>query len=157
MYQIYLNSMQPLIMLALVGVAAGALSMGFLAPGFTLNVQQLGAQETDLESPINTANVDFRIARMNVQGVGTHPAYANVISACSFHTPTTLETGTTIFCKLTDKDSDIVAEGHRDLQGTLVGSTTTYIAITDVAFPNANDVQNIEDVKIVILSNDPTP
>jgi hypothetical protein len=149
--------MQPIIWLAIIGVAATGLGMGFLAPGFTLNVQQLGAQETDLESPINTANVDFEVRKINGVNLSGDPVFKNRIVRCSFHTPTTLETGTQIFCKLTDKDSDIVAEGDVILASTLLGSTTTYISILNVAFDNANDVQNIEDVKIVILSNDPTP
>jgi hypothetical protein len=149
--------MQPIIMFAIVGIAATGLGMGFLAPGFTLNVQQLGAQETLLESPINTANVDFTIDKVETEVTegGTHTAYLNVISRCSFHSPTSLGATSVIICKLTDKDHDIVAEGKLTLTRTYTGSTSTYITIEQTAFDGANDVQNIEDVKIVILGPKP--
>ena len=146
-------------MLSIVGVAGIGLSMGFLAPGFELNVQQLGAQETQLESPIRTANVDFEILRVEtvVPGTpgGTHTAFLNIIDKCSFHSPSTIGTGGAIICKLTDKDGDIVAEGRLDLTRTYTGSLTTFIEIIQKAFDNANDVQNIEDVKIIVLGAPP--
>ena len=151
--------MQPIIMLSIVGVAGIGLSMGFLAPGFDLNVQQLGAQETLLESPINTANVDFEILRVDtvVPGTpgGTHTAFLNIIDACSFHSPSDIGATGVIICKLTDENRDIVAEGRLDLTRTYTGSTTTFIVIEQTAFPGANDIQNIEDVKIVVLGPNP--
>jgi hypothetical protein len=147
--------MQPIIWLAIMGVAGMGLGMGFLAPGFTLNVQQLGAQETLLESPINTANVDFTISKIEGINLAGDTVYKNRIVRCSFHTPTDLEVGSAIICKLTDKDRDIVAEGRLNLLQPLEGSLTTYIHISQVAFPNANDVQNIEDVKIIVLGPKP--
>ncbi len=149
--------MQPLIMLAIVGVAGIGLSMGFLAPGFTLNVQQLGAQETLLESPVKTVSIDFEINKVEteVPGPGTHTAFLNVIDACSFHSPTNLGSGSVIICKLTDENGDIVAEGRLNLATLYSGSDTTFIPIEQVAFLNANDVQNIFDVKIIVLGPPP--
>ena len=149
--------MQPIIMIAIVGVAGIGLSMGFLAPGFTLNVQQLGAQETFLESPINTANVDFELLKVEIEvpGPGTHTAFLNIIDACSFHSPSDIGATGVIICKLTDENRNIVAEGRLDLTRTYTGSTTTFIVIEQTAFPGANDIQNIEDVKIVVLGPNP--
>ena len=50
---------------------------------------------------------------------------------------------------------DIVAEGNIVLDRTYTHSTKTYIPITMEAFPNAADVQNINDVKIIILGKNP--
>ncbi len=151
--------MQPIIMLAIVGVAGIGLSMGFLAPGFTLNVQQLGAQETLLESPVKTVNVDFEIKRAETEipGTpgGTHTAFLNLIDACSYHSPTNLGAGSVIICKLTDEEGDIVAEGRLDLATLYSGSLTTFIKISNTAFENANDIQNIFDVKIIVLGPAP--
>ena len=150
--------MQPLIMLSIIGVAGIGLSMGFLAPGFTLNVQQLGAQETLLESPVKTVSIDFEINKVEteVPGPGTHTAFLNVIDACSFHSPTTLFSGSVIICKLTDENGDIVAEGRLDVSGShYVGSATTFIKIIQFAFDGSNDIQNIEDVKIIVLGPPP--
>jgi len=140
-----------------VAVAGTGLSMGFLAPGFTLNLQQLGAQETLLESPINTASIDFTISKIEGINLAGNTVFKNRIVKCSFHSPTNIGAGGAIICKLTDKDRDIVAEGRLDLTRTYTGSLTTFIPIQQVAFLNANDVQNIEDVKIIVLGPSPTP
>ena len=147
-------------MFALVGVAAMAMSVGFLAPGFDLIVQQLGAEETLLEAPINTAYVDFSIGKIETTngktGAALHTVFRNVIEACSFETPTELGDGSVVICKLTDQEPAIVAEGKLLLPNGLPASTETMIPINQVAFLNANDVQNIEDVKIIVLGEDPT-
>ena len=147
-------------MFALVGVAAMAMSVGFLAPGFDLIVQQLGAEETLLEAPIDTAYVDFSIGKIETTngktGAALHTVFRNVIEACSFETPTALGVGSVVICKLTDKDHDIVAEGKLLLPNGLSANTETNIPITQTAFDGANDVQNIEDVKIIVLGEDPT-
>ena len=144
-------------MLAILGVAGIGLSMGFLAPGFTLNVQQLGAQETFLESPINTASIDFTISKIEGINLAGDTVFKNRIVRCSFHSPTSLEVDSVIICKLTDKDRDVVAEGRIDLATPYVGSDITFIPIQQVAFLNANDIQNIEDVKIIVMGPSPTP
>ncbi len=132
------------------------MSMGFLAPGFTLNVQQLGAQETLLESPIKTANIDFTISKIEGVNLAGDTVFKNRIVRCSFHSPTSLGVGSAIICKLTDIDRDVVAEGRLDLTSPYQGSDLTFIPIQQVAFANANDVQNIEDVKIIVLGPKPS-
>src|SRR3990172_5872588 len=144
--------MQPIIMLALVGVAAMAMSMRFLTNTFVLNVQTLGVAEEDLISPIKTANVDLELTRLvaGPDGDSTRTHYHNVIHQCSFHTFTTLGTCSTIICKLTDLDDDVIAEGKVVLARTLTGSSDyMFIPIDNLAYPNANDVQKVHDVKIV--------
>src|SRR3989304_2287353 len=148
--------MQPIIWLSIIGVAGAGISMGFLAPGFYLIVQQLGAEETLLESPINTAYVDFEVTKISGINLVGETVFKNRITKCSFETPTALGVGSVVICKLTDKDHDIVAEGKLLLPNGLPANTETKIPINQVAFTNANDVQNIEDVKIIVLGEDPT-
>ena len=159
--------MQPIVWLAIIGVALTGLSMGFLAPPFDLNVQQLGAQEEDLVSPITSASVDFRILAYTDNVPGSQKlVFYNVIYKCSFHSPnsfgqaggqTGMYSGAVIICKLTDSVNDVVAEGKIVLTSAgYVGSTTTFIKI-DAVTPDANNVQNVYDVKIVVLGADPTP
>jgi len=153
-------------MITLLGVAAAALGTGFLSTGFTLNVQNLGVQETDLVSPVSTVNVDLELLKVETGmhpdqgGVGgnspqTH--FHNIIDKCSFHTPTTLSKTTVIICKLTDDDDDVIAEGKLTLITTYVGSSGgLFVPITQTVFHFSNDVQEIHDVKIVVLGPKPS-
>ena len=151
--------MQPLIILALIGVAAVAMSTGFLSTQFAITVQNLGVAETNLVSPINTATIDLTLSKVKLgpDANANNSHFHNLIQACSFHSPTTLLTGATIICKLTDDDDDVIAEGKIVL--TTVGyagsSPGLNIPIQQTAFPNANSVQEVHDVKIVVL--DPKP
>ncbi len=148
--------MQPIIWLAIIGVAAGALGTGFLSNTFFLNLQTLGVSETDLVSPIKTANIDFTLSKISgvIEG---NPVFKNRIVKCSFHTPTTLGPGSTIICKLTDADDDVIAEGKLILAKTYTGSSPyLFIPIEQVAFADANNVQNVHDVKIVVQGPKPT-
>ena len=146
--------MQPLILFAIIGVGTAAMGVGFLAPGFDLTLQGLGAQEELLESPIDTASVDFVISKLTTLK-DSKTVFLNLISACSFHSPQSIGTGGTIICKLLDSVGDIVAEGNLPLNNVMYsGSDITFIQITQGE--PFNDVQNIEKVKIVILGKDPT-
>ena len=154
--------MQPLILIAIVAVAAIGLSSGFLFgnTSFTLIAQDLGAKETNLQSPITTARVDFVVKTVRVPNNGFdtqgHQAYRNVIDACSFHSDDDIPRSGAIICKLTH-NNNIVAEGRLDLTTThYEGSTQTYIPINHFAYPFSHDVQNINDVKIIVLGNSPT-
>ena len=138
-----------------------AMSVGFLAPPFALIAQDLGAKETLLKSPIDTARVDFVISKIiGFNQFGS--VFKNHITKCSFHSDDDIGPGGAIICKLTDGHKqangfgNIVAEGRLDLKRTYTHSVTTYIKINNVAYKNANDVQNIFDVKIVVLGTNPT-
>lgn len=158
--------MQPLIMITLLGVAAAALGTGFLTTGFDLTVQQLGVQEEDLTSPVNTVAVDLELFKTRVsshhdeggkggESLNTH--FHNIIDKCSFHTPTTLPEGTTIICKLTDDSNDVIAEGIAVVGafGYTGSSGAFFIDITQTVFHFSNDVQEVHDVKIVVLGPKP--
>ena len=150
--------MQPVVMLVILVVAAAAMGAGFLNNAISLNVQQLGVGEKDLESPVSSASVDLKLQRNDVFLPGTTKriGFENVIKACSFHSVDPMVGTSTVICKLTNKDGLVIAEGSISLTD-YPGSITQTIDITDKAFPGANDVRNVHDVTIVILGQDPTP
>ncbi len=154
--------MQPILVIALIGVAAAATSVGFLNTNIMLTVQNFGVGEETLETPISDANIDFSIGRMVTSDAAGRTIFMNIIDACSFHYPeenTAVYPGlafgsTKVICKLTDKNGNVVAEGTR--VGMIDASQTVHIAITDLAYDGANKVNNIHDVTIVALGSDPT-
>ena len=149
--------MQPIILLAIVGVAAAAISMGALTNTFPLVLQDLGVSEKTLQSPVTrTVMVDLQLLKTHTFDTDRSPILANIIDKCSFHSAQAVPKGSVIICKLTDDDSDVIAEGKTSpLTKTFAASSITYIPITNLAFPLANDVQNVHDVKIVILGPKP--
>ena len=150
--------MPPIIWIMIVGVAATALGTGFLMPAIPdFNLQGVSVNERDFSSPITTANVDIAISKVRgVNSIG-EPVFKNRITECSFHTPSSgLEAGSTVICKLTDDQGDVVAEGRKDFQGGLSPSSRTFIQIEQIAFQNANEIQNVNDIKIIVLGTDPT-
>jgi len=156
MHQNVLKLMQPIVWLAIVAVAVTGLGMGFLNNTFVLNLQNLGVAETDLASPITAANIDFTISKIKGVNVQGDPVFKNRIVKCSFHSFSELGTGSTIICKLTDIDDDVIAEGKVILTHTYRASTPNFnIDINQVAFEDANNVQRVHDVKIVVLGPRP--
>ena len=154
--------MQPIIVLALIGVAAAATSVGFLNTNIMLNVQNFGVGEETLETPISDANVDFSIGRMVTSDAAGRTIFMNIIDACSFHYPVEnlaefpgLESKSAkVICKLTDKNGNVVAEG--EIIGPIASSETVMISIDTLAYDGANKVEVVEDVVIVALGADPT-
>ena len=155
--------MQPLIMIMLIGVAAAAMGTGFLTNTFTLNVQQLAVEETDITSPVTTVNVDFVLSKAivgthtdlgSIDGAANDTHFHNLIQVCKVHTDSNLEAGSTIICKLSDDDDDIIAEGKTVLAADYSASgAAILVTIGQTAFHFSNDVQEVHDVKIVILGN----
>jgi len=147
--------MQPIIVLAIVGVAAVAMGTGFLGNPIDLSmVQLIGVGETDLKSPITKANIDFVIARDSDVDNGM-TKFRNVIAACivepnSGH----IEKGSTVFCKLTDANDNVIAEGitqlSKDVWANMEGSTFR-VPIGTTSFVFANDVTEVHDIILVIL------
>ncbi len=152
--------MQPIVWVVIVGIAAAALGTGFLGSTFSLNLQQLGVGEEDLVSPISLVSVDFVISKVfESVPTNTSPLFKNRIIKCSFHTPTDLAQGTTIICKLINADDDVIAEGKVILTTAgYEGSSAGFnIPINQIAFEGANSLQEVLDVKIVVLAPKPAP
>ena len=157
----YEKIMKPIILLALVGVAATATGVGFLNTEIMLNVQNLGVGSEDLETPISDANVDLSIVALPGIDLEGNSVFKNVINACSFHYPDNQAFpglnnagDATVICKLT-QDGNVVAEGQ--ISGQFAPSITEIIPINSLAFPGANSVLTVNDVTIVVLGNNPTP
>ena len=181
--------MNPIIAFAIVGAAVVAMGTGFLTNGFVMNLQQLGVQEKDLVSPITAAAIDLELAKIPVDPDGIpdngDEYFVNVITGCSFHSPTSLGFSSTLICKLTDKDGKAIAEGklrsntfsyrpsttiiipiderihddgtpdNQQCQVDIFGVPVPVLADCQVAFSNANDVQNVHDIKIIVLGPKP--
>ena len=137
--------MQPLILLAIVGVAAVALGAGSLTNIIDLTVQDFGVGEETIETPVTNANVNFNIGQLAQSGV-----FYNVVDECTIEASATLGPDSTVFCKLTDADGAIVAEGHVVLTNTVITGDPIVVPITNLAFTLSNVVQNIHDVMVVI-------
>ena len=152
------------------------MTMGFASNTIDLNVQQLGVGEEFIGTPITAANVDFELAKVERTG---DPAtqqddfFVNLITGCSFSTGQTFSGPARVICKLTDGSGitpdptipdefgKVIAEGFLDLptgypDATLCPNGRCIIPIIQTAFDDANEVQNIHDVKIIVKGADPT-
>jgi len=147
--------MQPIVVLAIVGVAAVTLGTGFLANPIDLSmVQLLGVGETDLASPIDKANVDLDVVGIQgqiLQDGKTLRVIKNVIQNCIIESnDKTLLMGSKVICKLTDENDNVVIEGMTVLSMDKMAHETFAVPIND---PNGvlNNVDNIHDIIIVVL------
>jgi len=142
--------MQPILIVALIGVAATATGVGFLNTEIMLNVQNLGVGSDTIETPISDANVDLSIEAVEVfDEASGQSIFLNVIDFCSFHYPANQNFpglngpgDSTVICKLTE-DGNVVAEGS--LTGLFEASVTKMIPIDNLAFPGANSVLSVND------------
>jgi len=149
----------PIVWLGIVGIAATGMSVGFLMPGVTnFTLQGVSVNEENFEAPVDIANVDINISkRSGFDQAAGQTVFKNLINECSFHTPDTgMGAGSTIICKLTDFQGDVVAEGNKYFPNGIGQSERVTIGIDQTAFPLANEVQNIDDIKIVLLGTNPT-
>ena len=148
----------PIVWLGIVGIAATGMSMGFLMPQVpNFNLQGVSVNEQDFAAPVQNANVDIDIHKVKGIDLNGNTVFKNRITECSFHTPDTgMGHGSTVICKLTDKDNKVVAEGRKTLVAGFAPSNRYTIPIDQTAFPNANEVQNIDDIKIILLGTNPT-
>ena len=147
--------MQPILVLAIVGIGVAAMSVGFLSNGIALNLQLLGVGMEDIVSPITSASIDFGVVKVT-DSDSTGQFFKNIIQYCSFHSAQFIEPGGKLICKLTDFRGEAIAEGFLLLPQGYTGSDRVLIPITQTAFPNANSVKNIHDVTLVALGPDPT-
>ena len=133
--------MKPIIILAIAAVAAGAMGTGFLSNtnGIDLWIQQFGVGSGDIQSPVTHATVDFFIDTITENGF-----LKNIVDECVLSFATTLAAPSHIFCKLTDWNGDIIAEGTTWLNVDLASGSPITVEITQ-------GNQNVLDVKDVII------
>ena len=139
--------MNPILFLAIVG-AATALSMGYLANDVSLGVQQLGVGEIDIESQIDDLGVTAIIERT------FNPVFSvdfkDLIVECIFRSMDVVAKDSTIICKLLDISGNVIAEGKKIVDPTVPPLTPFTIPIDDFEFVNANNINNVHDIVIVI-------
>ena len=137
--------MKPIILLSVIAIAVTGLGVGSLGNVITLDVQSLGVGEETLVSPITNANVKFNIDKI----AGNQGNWKNVIGDCIIKSTADIVKDSTIYCKLTDENGNVAAEGSRVLSTVLLAGNPTEIPIDD---PQAilSQVQNIHDVILVV-------
>ena len=166
--------MQPILMLAVVGVAAAALGTGFLGNDIELWIQQFGVGSGVIETPIDHVQVDFDITQRQDQ----FGFFKNLVENCelTIETPIGAEIGTFIMgndgalvekdseitCKITDENRDIIAEGtltsvqaNTPIPGIFPAGTYFVEVLKDDADPFSwPRVQEVHDVIVVIHANE---
>jgi len=138
--------MKALLLIAIVGVAATAMGIGFLnAPSIDVVAQDVGVGHDTLTAPISTAYVGFHIT-----AVKSGDEFLNMYDACIVKSSDNLAIGATVFCKLTDMSANVVAEGHTVLQvAKAAGQPITISPLTKISTGSLL-LNNIQDVTIVV-------
>ncbi len=137
--------MKPTVALAVIAIAVTGLGVGSLGNNITLDLQSLGVGEEDLVSPVNDAIIKFNVEKV----VGNQNNFKNVISDCFITSTQQIDAMSHVFCKLTDENGNVAAEGSRILSSTLPAHTPTVIPIDDPQ-KIASQVTNIHDVILVV-------
>ena len=149
--------MQPVVILAVVGVAVSALGLGFLDNDIDMTdmVQQFGVGEETIISPVSQAYIDFQIGKtvgLINQGGQNIMVFKNIISECIVQVDKELVPQTKVICKLTDINSNVVIEGMTTIDLTVPTHALINVPIvfTGGGTPT-NLVSNIHDVQLVII------
>ena len=159
--------MQPILILAVVAVAAIGLGTGFLNNDFIVMVQQFGIGQGNIDKPIDKATVDFNINSIQDQQTGF---FKNVIDKCIITLDAQNGFGTVIgdnqsptdnqdvkqselWCKLTDMTHNVIAEGKLVQDGFPPGTYMVPITLPVTGFPLATAV---DDVTIIAHANEYT-
>jgi len=137
--------MKPIILLAVMAIAITGLGVGSLGNTITLDLQSLGVGERTLVSPITNADIKFNIELIQ----GNQNNFKNVISDCFITSEQQIDAMSHVFCKLTDENGNVVAEGVTWLSSTLNAGSILTIPIDDPQFL-ASQVQNIHDFILVV-------
>ena len=138
--------MKALLLIAIVGIAATAMGIGFLnAPSISVIAQDVGVGHTSLTAPVDTVMVKFHITASDAGD-----EFINKYDACFVKADQALNAGATIICKLTDMNSNVVAEGRTVLGAGL--NAGNYVTITGLQGITTGSllVDNIADVTIIV-------
>ena len=133
--------------MAIIGAAA-AISIGYLGNDISLDVQKLGVGETDLESPVVTVGVTAVITRTVNPGFTFD--FKDLIIECIFRSFDEVAKDSTVTCKLIDISGFVIGEGKKIVDPTLPPATPFTIPISDLLFTNANNINNVHDIIIVV-------
>ena len=139
--------MQPIILVA-IAAAAIALSIGYMSNDIdTSMTQKIGVGESDFQSPVNSVDITLRIDR--TYGI-ISADFKDFIVDCVFKSDTQVEIDSKIICKLVDQGDHVIAEGIKQLQTSLPQNTPTRIQIDQLSIANANQLQNIADIILIV-------
>ena len=136
--------MKPILFLAIIG-AVGAMSIGYLGNGISLNAQELGVGETDIESPVASVGLTAIIER-----IGNSVDFKDLIVDCTFRSNDEVAKDSMITCKLLDISGSVIAEGKKIVDPTLPPLTPFTIPIDYFEFVNANNINNVHDIVLVV-------
>ncbi|MGI0056835.1 MAG: hypothetical protein ACREAK_05620 [Nitrosarchaeum sp.] len=162
--------MKPIILLgimAAIGIFAGS---GFLAPVINnVLLQNIGVGDKDLETPIDSAGVDLQIQAFLDP---VNQVFKNKFVSCSFHSGESPLEGSLdkVICKLTDENDNAIAEASLQFctqeqadaddcpLGTVQWEPSQQYILSPLieAYPGALQLDNVEDVRLVVMGDDPT-
>ncbi len=125
--------------------AVVAMSVGYLGNEVSLNAQQFGVGETDIESPVRSVAVTAMVER-----IGSSVNFKDLIVECTFMSNDEVEKDSTIICKLLDTFGNVIAEGKKIVDPTLPPLTSFTVPVDDFEFLNANNINNVHDIILVI-------
>jgi len=140
---------KPIFFLAIIGAAA-AISIGYLGNDISLDVQELGVGETSIESPVVTVGVTALIERTFNPAFPFSVDFKDLIVECIFRSYDEVAKDSTITCKLLDISGSVIAEGKKIVDPTLPPITPFTIPITYLEFTNANNINNVFDIILVV-------
>ncbi len=124
------------------------MSIGYLGNGISLDAQQLGVGETNLESPVASIAVTAIIERTFNPSITSD--FKDLIVECTFRSTDEVEKDSTITCKLLDISGSVIAEGKKIVDPTLLPLTPFTIPMDYFEFVNANNINNVHDIVLVV-------
>ena len=124
------------------------MSIGYLGNEITLNAQEFGVGETNIESPVASIGVTAIIERtFNPMTIAD---FKDLIVNCTFKSTEEVIKDSTIICKLLDTSGNVIAEGKKIVDPALQLLTPFTIPVNDFEFLNANNINNVHDIIIVV-------
>jgi len=139
--------MKPIFFMIIIGAAA-AMSIGYLGNEVSLDVQPFGVGETDLENPVASVGVVAMLSHF--ENPNNTSDFKDLIVECTFIADKEVEKDSIIFCKLLDISGNVIAEGKKIVDPSLPLLTPFTIPINDFEFLNANNINNVHDIVIVV-------
>jgi len=133
--------------MAIIG-ATVAMSIGYLGNEISLDAQPFGVGETNLESPVGSVGVIAMISHIENPNITSD--FKDLIVECTFIADKEVEKDSIIFCKLLDISGNVIAEGKKIVDPALPPLTPFAIPIDDFEFLNANNINNVHDIILVV-------
>ena len=176
--------MKPIIPIAIavIGIFTLISSGSLLADTVDVWIQGVGLGSAVATDPVEHVSVDWKITP-TIMGTGQDAIYKNKFTSCSFHIaeadilnqdmdPTDVDGVEKVICKITDNNHKVIGEGSKTfLNGGKISCSSPgvatdldhfcpsqqyFITQLDEAYTNALLMQNVFDVTIVVIGENPT-